>query len=208
MGLSALLPEGAALLSLLGTALALNLAPGADVTFAIASGLRGGPRAGLAAAAGVSAGCLVHVALTAMGVAAALSAAPTALTALRWAGAAYLAVLAVRAWREAGAAGPAGEGAASFAGAFRRGALTNVLNPKVALFVLAFLPQFADPARGPVWAQLLALGGVFAFTGFVVTGAYGVAAGAARARLAAHGRLLGRLSALVFAGLAARLAVG
>jgi threonine/homoserine/homoserine lactone efflux protein len=81
-----------------------------------------------------------------------------------------------------------------------------VLNPKVALFILAFLPQFADPARGPVWTQLLALGGLFAATGFAVTGLYGAAGGALRSWLASRARLLNRISAAVFAGLAARLA--
>ncbi|SEK52543.1 Threonine/homoserine/homoserine lactone efflux protein [Roseivivax marinus] len=200
-----MLPDAATLVSFLGAGLVLNLTPGADVMFAMASGARGGVRAGVAAAFGVSLGCLFHVALTAAGVAALLRATPAAFDALRYAGAAYLVVLAVRAWRADPS--PTGEGGAATLGrAVLRGALTNVLNPKVALFILAFLPQFADPARGPVWTQLLALGGLFAATGFAVTGLYGAAGGALRSWLASRARLLNRISAAVFAGLAARLA--
>ncbi|ETW13663.1 lysine exporter protein LysE/YggA [Roseivivax marinus] len=200
-----MLPDAATLVSFLGAGLVLNLTPGADVMFAMASGARGGVRAGVAAAFGVSLGCLFHVALTAAGVAALLRATPAAFDALRYAGAAYLVVLAVRAWRADPS--PTGDGGAATLGrAVLRGALTNVLNPKVALFILAFLPQFADPARGPVWTQLLALGGLFAATGFAVTGLYGAAGGALRSWLASRARLLNRISAAVFAGLAARLA--
>ena len=86
--------------------------------------------------------------------------------------------------------------------------MTNLLNPKVALFILAFLPQFADPARGPVWSQLLALGLVFAVTGFLITAAYGAAGGALSQSLVRHGRAMNRIAALVFGGLAVRLAWG
>ncbi|SLN16082.1 Homoserine/homoserine lactone efflux protein [Roseivivax jejudonensis] len=201
----ALLPDPAGLLGFLGAGLILNLTPGADVMFALASGARGGPRAGIAAALGVSLGCLFHVALTAGGVAALLAASPAAFDAIRYAGAAYLLWLAVRSWRAglATAEARAGGGLA----AIGRGALTNILNPKVALFILAFLPQFADPARGPVWAQLLLLGGLFALTAFFVTALYGAAGGALRTRLARRARLLNRIAAGVFAGLAARLAL-
>ncbi|MHA7876033.1 LysE family translocator [Roseivivax sp.] len=200
------LPETATLLAFLGAGLAVNLTPGADVMFALASGARGGPRAGLAAAAGVSIGCLGHVLLVAFGVAAALHALPGAFEVIRWAGAGYLLFLAWRAWRAP--PGVTGEGSTGLAQAFRRGVITNLLNPKVALFILAFLPQFADPARGPVWSQLLSLGALFVATAFVVTGAYGAAGGALRHVLAARGRLLNRIAALVFGGLAVRLAWG
>ncbi|SFD90107.1 LysE family translocator [Roseivivax sediminis] len=198
-----LLPDAGTLLAFLGAALALNLTPGADVMFALASGAGGGRRVGVAAALGVSLGCLVHVALTAAGVAALLAAHPAAFDAIRYAGAAYLIWLAIRAWRAGPATGEAG--ARGIGRAVARGALTNVLNPKVALFILAFLPQFADPARGPVWAQMLALGGIFALTAFVVTAAYGAAGGALRHALARRARWLNRIAAAVFAGLAARL---
>lgn len=190
----------------LGTALVLNLTPGADVAFAVASGARGGKKAGAAAAAGVALGILGHVALAVAGLAALLAATPGALDAVRWAGAAYLLVLAWQAWKAE--PGPEAAGAAQVWRALRRGALTNMLNPKVGLFVLAFLPQFADPAAGPVAPQLALLGGALAATGFAVTALYGIAAGAAGAALRRHGRTLNRVSAGVFAGLAAWLALG
>ncbi len=200
------LPDPASFAAFMAAGIVLNLTPGADVMFALASGARGGPRAGIAASAGVAAGAFVHVALTAFGVAAALRAIPGAFDAIRWAGAAYLLYLAVTTWRAPPAAPE--RGADSLTAAFRRGFVTNLLNPKVALFVLAFLPQFADPARGPVWSQLLALGAVFMVTGFLITAAYGAAAGALSAMLRRQARALNRVAALVFAALAVRLAWG
>ncbi|WP_244430325.1 LysE family translocator [Roseivivax halodurans] len=202
----ALLPDAGTLAAFLGAGLVLNLTPGADVMFALACGARGGPRAGIAAAAGVAVGCLFHVLLTAAGLAAVLAATPAALDLVRYAGAAYLAWLALHAWR---ATPPETDeaGTESLLRAFGKGVVTNVLNPKVALFILAFLPQFADPDRGPVWAQLLVLGTLFALTGLLVTGTYGAAGGVLRSRLAARSRLLDRMSALVFAALAVRLVV-
>ena len=201
-----MLPDFPTLLTFLGAGLMLNLAPGADVMFALASGARGGPRAGIAAALGVSLGCLFHVALTALGVAALMAAQSGLLDLIRWAGAGYLAWLAWRAWQADPAARPVAQ--AGIRRAIRDGAVTNMLNPKVALFILAFLPQFADPARGAVAPQLLALGGLFAVTGFFVTAAYGALGGAAATWLSARQRLLNRVSALVFAGLALRLVLG
>lgn len=183
--------------------LALNLTPGADVMFATASGLAGGPRAGIAAAGGVALGALVHTILAAAGLAAVLAAAPAVYVALTWLGAGYLLWLAIRAWR----AGPVlpGQGAPRLGPAFRRGFVTNALNPKVALFVLAFLPQFTRPEAGPAWAQMLFLGGVFALTGFVITAAYSLAASYGARRLARASGWLNRLSALVFGAIALRL---
>ncbi|SFQ45335.1 Threonine/homoserine/homoserine lactone efflux protein [Roseivivax halotolerans] len=200
------LPDLATLIAFLGAGVLLNLTPGADVMFAIASGARGGAKAGVAAAAGVASGSFVHIALTALGVAAAIRAMPGAFEVIRWAGAGYLLYLAVQSWRALPQEARAGRD--GLAAAFRRGFVTNLLNPKVALFILAFLPQFADPARGPLWSQLLALGLVFVLTGFCITAAYGAAGGALAGRIARHGRALNRIAALVFGGLAVRLASG
>lgn len=87
----------------------------------------------------------------------------------------------------------------------RRGALSNLLNPKPVLFLLAFLPQFTRPDYGPIWHQLLALGLIFAFTGTLVTMGYGLVAGWLGARLGAHLGVLNRIAAVMFAGLALRL---
>ena len=185
----------------------LNLTPGADVMFAIASGLAGGPRTGAAAGLGVGAGGALHVALAAAGLSALIAAAPLALDAIRYAGAAYLLWLAVKSWR----AGPPEPGTArrlAPARAFRQGFLTNALNPKVILFILAFLPQFTDPSRGPVWQQIVLLGAIFAVTGTAITAGYGAGAGWLGAALSRRLGLLNKLAALVFGGLALRMVAG
>ncbi|MBV7380288.1 LysE family translocator [Maritimibacter dapengensis] len=197
--------DPAAVLAFVGAGLLLNLTPGPDVMFATASGLSGGPRVGAAAALGVALGGLLHTLLAAVGLSALLTTFPVAYDLVRWAGAGYLVYLAIRAWR----APPPdrGRGATELSRAIGRGFLTNALNPKVALFILALLPQFTAPEAGAVWAQILILGTLFATTGFFVTAAYGVAAGQLGAQLARHARLLNRIGAVVYIGLAARLAV-
>lgn len=183
----------------------LNLTPGADVMFITASGAQGGPRAGVAAGLGVSTGSLVHVGLAAAGVAALIASNPALFDLLRWAGAAYLLWLAVQAWR----AGPPEMtgGATNAWRAFRRGALTNILNPKVAVFVLAFLPQFVRPEAGSATAQIAVLGLLFSLGSVPINCGYGLLAGHFGARLRRMGRWMNRICALVFGGLAARLAV-
>lgn len=193
----------AELAAFLAAGIVLNLTPGADVMFATASGLSGGPRAGAVAGLGVGLGGLFHVTLAAIGVSALLPAHPAALTALKWAGAAYLLYLAVKSWR-AGAAQP-GTGVAHPGRALWRGFVTNALNPKVALFVLAFLPLFTDPARGPVWQQILILGAVFTATGTVITMGYGLLAGMAGQALGRRMGAMNKVAAVLFGGLAARM---
>lgn len=191
------------LLTFASAGILLNLTPGADVMFATASGMAGGPRAGMAAGAGVGLGGFWHVGLAALGVAALLAAHPAAMTGLRWFGAGYLLYLAYGAWT----AGPAqaATGSASLGRAFWRGFVTNALNPKVALFVLAFLPQFTDAARGPVWQQILMLGAVFTATGMVITAGYGALAGMAGQALSARMGVMNKLAAGVFGLLALRM---
>lgn len=191
--------------SFLGAGVILNITPGADVMFASASGIAGGPRAGVAAAFGVALGGLLHTGLAAAGLAVILQTHPVAYDAVRYAGAAYLLFLAAKSW----VARPVetATGASRLGRAVRRGFVTNALNPKVALFILALLPQFTNPATGPVWAQILLLGGMFSVTGFVITAGYGVLAGFAGHALGRATGWLGKLAALVFAGLALRLAL-
>lgn len=191
------------LLAFASAGILLNLTPGADVMFATASGMAGGPRAGMAAGAGVGLGGFWHVGLAALGVAALLAANPAAMTALRWFGAGYLAYLAYSAWT-AGPAEPT-QGTPNLTRAFWRGFVTNALNPKVALFVLAFLPQFTDPSRGPVWQQILILGAVFTVTGMCITAGYGALAGVAGQALSARMGVMNKLAAGVFGLLALRM---
>ena len=192
------------ILAFLGAGILLNLTPGADVMFAMASGVSGGWRTGAAAAIGITLGGLTHLALAVLGISAAIAAAPHAYDAIRYAGAAYLLWLAWKSWTAPPTAARA-TGAARFGPAVRRGFLTNLLNPKVALFILALLPQFADPAIGPVWQQMLILGLIFNTTGLLINSLYGAAAGLFRSALTRASRSLNKLTALIFGGLAARL---
>lgn len=141
--------------------------------------MRGGPRAGLLATAGVATSEAVHITVAAAGLAVFLAAAPVALAAVRIVGAAYLVYLGVQTIRHRDEAGKK-ESASSAIPARRvylRGLLTNLLNPKMVTFTIAFLPQFIDPARGQVWLQFAILGVVFLALEFLVDGTVGVFAG-------------------------------
>lgn len=186
--------------------LLLNVTPGADFVFISASGMSGGPRIGVAAAVGVNLGITVHVIAAAAGVSAVLLAYPAAYDAIRYTGAAYLFYLAIQAWRSDDVLGE-GRAAPSVQRAIWRGFVTNVLNPKTALFIFAFVPQFADPAIGPVWQQILVLGAVFQINGLIFAICLGALAGGFAHVLRARARMLTKLSALMFAGLALRIAL-
>jgi len=196
----------------------LSVAPGPDMLFIVANGTAGGRAAGLAAALGMSTGLLLHTMAAAAGLSAALAAAPQALTLVRLAGALLLVYLAVSAWRASSrpAAAPSGRVAV---GGSRRPALrkvyamatlTNLSNPKIVLFYLAFLPQFVSDGRS-AWAiplQILALGAVFIVVGLAVDASIGLAAGTFADKVLHRPRFrqrLERASAIIFGGLAARL---
>ncbi len=204
------------LLGFVPAALALNLTPGADMLFCIGQGLKGGPRAALAADAGIALGGMVHVALAGLGLGAAVAAAPWLFEVIRWLGVGYLLWLAVATLRAGAGARPragtvqAGDTAPIRpARAFLDGLLVNLTNPKVILFVLAFVPQFVVPDRA-VLPQFLIFGVILSAGGLVVNGLLGVFAGSFGQRLTGSPRAalwLGRVSAAVFLGLAARLAM-
>lgn len=144
--------------------LLLNITPGADMALIGARSASLGFRAGAAAALGVGAGCVVHVAAAALGLSALVASSATAFTLLRWAGAAYLVWLGIGLLRSRPAnvaAAPATSAANSFARVFAQGFLTNALNPKVALFFLAFIPQFIAPGSPDKTLAFLGLGAVF-----------------------------------------------
>ena len=197
------------LLAFVPAGLALNLTPGADMMFTLAQGLKGGPRAGMAANAGIAVGGMVHTVIAGLGLGALVAAHPLAFDVIRWAGVAYLLWLAVQSLR-AGPMAVRGEVAVRSLGrVFLDGLMVNLLNPKVILFILAFLPQFVDPSRA-VLPQFLVLGLVFSLGGLVVNGVVAVFAGGAGQRLAGSAvfaRWLGRVGAVIFAGLALRLAL-
>ncbi|MDA0563312.1 LysE family translocator [Streptomonospora sp. S1-112] len=197
-------------------ALVMSLIPGPDMLFITATGLATGPRAGIVAALGVSAGLAVHTTAAALGLGALLEAFPAAFTAVRVLGAVYLLYLAVGAFRDAArpAAGRAGApeaGARGRSGArvFGQALLTNLANPKVIAFYLAFFPQFIHPEQGGVLAQFFLLGLMFIAVGLAVDGTAGVLAGrlgdTVRARPAVQ-RWLNGISGTVYAALAVRLA--
>jgi threonine/homoserine/homoserine lactone efflux protein len=200
------------LLPFLAAALALNLTPGADMTYVIARSATQGRAAGIAASFGIAAGSFVHSVLAALGVSALLQHSETAFLTVKYAGAAYLLYLAWKAVRAGGRAMSVEHTLArvSLWRVFAEGALTNLLNPKVALFILAFLPQFVDPAKGDPAIQILLLAALFNIGGTSVNAMVACSASAAARALgssAAFGRWLNRLSALVFVGLAVRLAL-
>lgn len=196
------------LLAFVPAALALVLTPGADMMFSLAQGLRGGRRAAVAAAAGASTGTMVNAALAGAGLGAVVAAAPALFDAIRWAGVAYLLWLALRTLRAPlGAA--VGGAPVRPARAFRDGLVVNVSNPKVILFLLAFVPQFVDPS-GAILPQFLVLGGFVALSGFVVLALVGALAGGVgrtRARSPRIERAMRWATAGVFGGLAVRLAL-
>jgi threonine/homoserine/homoserine lactone efflux protein len=153
-------------LALFGAAaLALIVVPGPAVLYIVSRSVALGPRAGLASALGVAAGGLVHVAAAVAGLSALILSSAEAFAVLKYAGAAYLVFLGLRQLLSRGAArlGAAGTEApvAPLRQVFWQGALVNLLNPKTALFFLAFLPQFVDPASGPAVTQTLVLGALF-----------------------------------------------
>ena len=191
------------LLAFLTAGILLNLTPGADVIFATASGIVGGPRVGAVAGLGVGLGGLCHVGLAVLGVSALIAASPLALMGLKLVGAGYLLWLAWGSWH-AGAQ-PFAQGEGRVWRALWRGFLTNALNPKVALFVLAFLPQFTDAARGPIWAQIAVLGALFTMTGTVITSGYGALAGFAGQGLMRRMGLMNRVAAVMLGALALRM---
>ncbi|WP_338551104.1 LysE family translocator [Roseovarius phycicola] len=196
--------EPSVLVAFIAAGLLLNITPGADFVFISASGISGGPKIGMAAAMGVNLGVAVHIILAAAGVSALLLAFPWAYDAIRYVGAAYLLWLAVQAWRASGELDE-GRAARSVWRAVRRGFVTNVLNPKTALFIFAFIPQFTDPAIGPIWMQILILGVIFMVFGAAFSLCLGAAAGMFAHALKAKTRILNRVSAAMFGGLAARL---
>lgn len=198
--------DPAVLSAFIAAGLLLNITPGADFLFVSASGIAGGPRIGMAAALGINLGVTLHILLAAAGISALLLAYPASYNIIRYTGAAYLVYLAVQAWRSSGDIGT-GTAAPSAATAIKRGFLTNILNPKTMLFIFAFIPQFTDPAIGPIWMQILILGAIFQFFGFLFVMSLGFAAGIFADTLRTRVKILNKITAIVFGGLAAKLVI-
>jgi threonine/homoserine/homoserine lactone efflux protein len=188
----------------------LGLAPGPDNLFVLSQSALHGRCAGLSVMLGLCTGLLVHTSAVAFGVAVVFQTSALAFSLLKYAGAAYLAWLAWGALRAPASTLPPGSTpAVSRWKLYRRGILMNVTNPKVSVFFLAFLPQFADPARGSVTVQMLLLGGLFIAATVLVFGGIALLAGTLGQWLARSARaqvILNRLAGLVFLGLALKLA--
>jgi RhtB (resistance to homoserine/threonine) family protein len=158
---------------------ALNITPGPDVFYMITHALKSGWRAGSVAAAGITAGCFVHVAAATVGLSAIIAASATAFTLIKWIGAAYLVyvgwnMLTSKASNSNPLAASTQPGAtqANYRKIFKQGFYTNLLNPKVALFFLAFLPQFISPSATQPWLAFLVLGVLFNVNAIPVNLAY------------------------------------
>lgn len=161
-----MLPDPPLLIAFAVTALAVILSPGPDTVYVLTRSIGEGRLAGVVAALGIAAGLVVHISAAALGLSKLFAYAPLAYEALRWLGVAYLLYLAWRAFSGTDAALVLGaDSRKRLRRAFGEAALTNVLNPKVALFFIAFFPQFTDPARGDVALQVFSLGGLFLATG-------------------------------------------
>ena len=200
-----IVPEASLLGLFVVAAVVLLLTPGPAVLYIVARSVEQGRLAGLVSALGVHVGTLVHVAAAALGVSALLVSSALAFDIVKYLGAVYLVYLGARklvGWDE-----PAGGRALaprSLRRLFGQGVVVNVLNPKTALFFLAFLPQFVDVARGAVGFQILVLGLIFVALGVMSDGLYAVAAGTAGTWLKRDGRILRAeryVSGSVFVGL-------
>ena len=192
-------------------AAALNISPGPSNLYVMSRSLAQGPRAGLVAALGLATGSLFHVTATALGLSFVLRYSPTLYAVVKLVGAAYLIFLGLRLLLSKGTALAAAPSASrrTHALIFRESILVEMLNPKTALFFLAFLPQFADPGAGPLAPQLLLLGGIVTLTAIPCDAFVALAAGAAAnalARQPLYGRLQKWLSGSILVSLGAYVA--
>lgn len=192
----------------------ITLAPGPDNLSVLSLGLSRGRRAGIGFGLGCALGCFTHTVWATLGVTALIAASETAFTALKFAGAAYLVWLGWQALKSPGAKLSAEAGAAADSTPLRtylrRGFVANAINPKVALFFLAFLPQFVSPAGGHAAGQTALLGTLFAAQTVLIFGVIGYYAGAVGGWLRGRpevGLWLDRATGVLFIGLGIRLAL-
>ena len=202
------------LLLFIAAGLLLNLTPGPDVLYIVTHALRQGARAGSVAALGITAGCFVHIFAAAVGVSALMAASATAFTVLKWMGAAYLVYVGLRMLLSRAPSGMVLDGASAAAAVplktiFLRGFWTNALNPKVALFFLAFVPQFIGPAVEHKALAFLLLGLLFNFNGLWVNIGWALAAAWLASRVSAVQKTmhwLDRIAGAMFVGFGLKLA--
>jgi threonine/homoserine/homoserine lactone efflux protein len=193
-------PEPSTLLLFAASAAALVLVPGPNLVYIVTRSIEAGRGTGLASMLGVEAGTLVHVTAAAVGLSALLSSSAVAFELVRWAGVAYLVYLGVRSLRAGESARPGAR--AGLRRSFAEGMLVNLLNPKVSIFFLAFLPQFVDSQQGGATEQVLVLGAVFLVIASLLDLLYVLAAGTLGKRLQLGGKFAGGIY-LALAALAA-----
>ena len=178
------MPDPSRLALFIGAALLLLVVPGPSVLYIVTQSVSHGRRAGMASVAGITTGTLVHIAAATIGLSALLASSALAFDVVKYLGAAYLIVVGVR--RLLGFEPEQRQQASrtrSLGRLYRQGIVVNTLNPKTALFFLAFLPQFVDSTRGAAWAQILLLGLLFAGLGFLSDGVWALVAGTLGERL-------------------------
>ena len=212
------MPEAQQLLLFVAAGLLLNLTPGPDVLYIVSRALRFGTRAGIVAGLGITAGCFVHIAAAAVGVSALMAASTTAFSVLKWLGAGYLLWMGARMvlsrtpkqTPKSVADSASDVTTPSMKAIFLGGFWTNALNPKVALFFLAFVPQFIAPGAVNKPLAFLLLGLLFNFNAVFVNVAWAALAGGMARRMVAVQRGLHRLervAGLMFIGFGLKLAV-
>jgi threonine/homoserine/homoserine lactone efflux protein len=205
------MPDASTLILFAGACLVLTATPGPDMLLIASRSVAQGRLAGFVTLAGIQAGTYVHAAAAALGLSHLFALTPMAYDVVKWTGAGYLLYLAYSSLQATPAAGSQDEqeANASVAVMFRQGFITNLLNPKMVLFVLALFPQFLDPADGPTAVQVMVLATLLNLIGLLVNGTVIMTAASARQFLVGSRGGVGWLRYLlpaVFAGLAVRLA--
>jgi threonine/homoserine/homoserine lactone efflux protein len=204
------MPSLTSLLLFAAASIALLVVPGPSVLYIVTRSVSQGRRAGLISVSGVHVGSVVHVTAAALGLSALLASSATAFMIVKYLGAAYLVWLGVQKLRRRGS-GPVEEAPpVRSSRLFTQGIVVNVLNPKTAIFFLAFLPQFVNPSRGPVALQIIVLGACFILLGIMSDGGYALLAGTLAGRIRrirSARRRLDRASGVVYLGLGATAAL-
>jgi len=189
----------------------LALSPGPDNIFVLTQSALSGKLAGIVVTIGLCTGLIFHTLAVAFGVAVIFQASAIAFTILKICGAGYLLYLAWHAFRASSTQLPSGQnGGSDYLKLYRRGIIMNITNPKVSIFFLAFLPQFADPGRGSLTLQLISFGGIFIMATVLVFGSIALLAGAIRHWLYRSGKtqvVLNRIAGTIFVALAVNLVI-
>jgi threonine/homoserine/homoserine lactone efflux protein len=198
------MPDASTYALFVAAALALLLVPGPAVVYVVARSVSGGRLTGLVSVLGIELGTLLHVVFAAAGLSAIVASSVVAFSVVKWLGAAYLVWIGLKqifGRGEDDEETELAEGGENRLRIFYQSVLVQVLNPKVALFFLAFLPQFVDPSRGAAWTQIVVLGATLAFLGLFTDGLYALLGGAAGGWIRKRGGGLRRAGRYVTGGI-------